>query len=340
MKKISIKIMLLVLVLGSFTGCSTLKEIYGEQYHFNYVKPTENIEADFYSYSKNVNGEVEKYDDVEFIQNKMSYSFHDYKKTEPDIDGSIIVNIEMDVTGTMEYYSSRKEKYYYSYFYTIPIFFDYYTGYTLTAHMDSSDGSTTIYQNGEEDQKDKEKYQFTEIDWNGKKEKIGIYFDINSNQYGEKNIVKEDGRLHVNVPTSLKGSIEIKMPKDYDGLVIATHINGSNEERFNVVKKEYNKLVDLQKAAKEDKKKQKELDQYIKERNSSTLVYDSKNSENIKPEDFYCIKIADALGIEHVENNNLVWIILIVVAITIAFIVSILFIVTKKKPKEDSKKNI
>ena len=341
MKKKLIKIMLLVLVLGSFTGCSTSKKIYGEQYNFNYVKPTENIEANFYSYSKNVNREVEKFDNVEFIQNKMSYSYHDYKKTKPDKDGNIIVNVEMDVTGTIEYYSTRTEKYYYSYFYTIPIFFDYYTGYTLTAHMDSSDGSTKIYQNGEEDQKDKEKYQFTEIDWNGKKEKVGIYFDIYSSKYGEKNTVKqEDGRWHVNVPVSLKGSIKIKMPKDYDGLVIATNINSSNEERFNETRKEYNKLVDLQKAAKEDKKKQKELDQYIKKRDSSTLVYDSKKSKNTKPEDIYCIKIADVLEIEHVENkNNLLWIILTVIAIIIiAVIVSILFIVIKKKPKEDTKK--
>ncbi len=339
MKKILIKIILLVLVLGSITGCSsTPKEIYGEQYNFNYIKPTENIEANFYSYSINANGEAKKYNNLEFIQNKMSYSFHDYKKTEPDKDGNIIVNVEMDAMGTIEYYSASTEKFYYSFFYTIPIFFDYYTGYTLTAHMESSDGSTIIYQNGEEDQKDKEKYQFTEIEWNGKKEKIGIYFDINSNKYGEKNIVKQkDGSFHSNIPVSLKGSIEIKMPKDYDGLVIATNINSSNEERFNVVKEEYNKLVDLQKAAKEDKEKQAELDQYYKERNSSTLIYDSEDSEDIKPEDYYCIKIADALGIKHVENNNFKWIILIVATIIIVFTIGILSIVIKKKPKKEKK---
>ncbi len=65
MKKILIKIILLVLVLGSITGCSsTPKEIYGEQYNFNYIKPTENIEAKFYSYSINANGEAKKYNNL------------------------------------------------------------------------------------------------------------------------------------------------------------------------------------------------------------------------------------------------------------------------------------
>ena len=236
------------------------------------------------------------------------------------------------MTSTIEYYSSHYGRWSSNYFYLIPSFVDYYTGDIYRMKYVSSNGSSKMYGTNSEDA---DEMKYTEILWNRKKTTIGIYMDV-SFQRGERiEYGVTDGVRHDATPLTATIQIQIKMPQDYDGVVLFLNKNGQTEESFLKSKADDEKLSELQNQAKETGRKSKELKEIEKNMNKVSKFDLTKKDIN----QFYFLRISDAFPKKNKKQFPIALVIIISILVIGCGIICFLFIKKNKDSSKEEKKD-
>lgn len=293
------KIVLLIIICLILTGCFKKEPAFMETFNgVKYSKASDTLEVGVYFYTVDENGVETKYDDITFNNEKMKYKFSNFKVSKPDKKGYVKLSYDYRMDVDFDFYTSHRGKWSYTYTYTSPWVFDYYTGEIYRHNQTNVGADNTLMENGiETEGKDKPKY--TTIKWNKKVVKIGVLEKFKIDEWKQSELLgQENGTYHYKNSTGGVVTTEITMPKDYDGIVIALNKEGSTEESHNENKKEYDKLVELQKKAKEEGKKSKELIKLEKEKNKVRKIVDPEDEKrkDYKIDSYYYIRVSDVLN--------------------------------------------
>lgn len=295
LKKVLAIAMIAVISLLS-TGCGKKKEEtpFFEKYEFEIVDKDKTYELPIYFYSQDGDGNLITVDGLEFVPNKMKYEFVDWTKSTPDEDGNVTISFTYKMNTELEYRLPKTNtvEWYYNYYYNNPFAFDYYTGEMYKSTTVSNLSKT--YMNGLE-QVDEE-MQYTEITWNGKKTKVGSISYFTFDGWKDKETIDdEEGYYHYKTPISASMTTELKVPEDYDGLMIAINKNGATKESFDEDMELINRMEELKKQADEVGEKSDELveiEENIK-KTHKLIDENDKDRKDMKPEDYYIIKVND-----------------------------------------------
>ncbi len=293
------KLFLLVIIcLFTLTGCFKKDIPYMEKFdNVKYSKSNSILESGVYFYSVDENNVETKFDDIRFVDNKMKYEYSNFKVSKPDKNGNVKLSFDCKLSTDVEFYTSHKGKWYYSYSYTSPGVFDYYTGEIYRSNQTNVGAANNLMKNGiETEGKDKPKY--TKIVFNKKETKIGVLEKFNMGEWQDaEKLGVENGEAHYKVPSECIVTTEITMPENYDGVVIMLNKEGTTEESYNKSKEDYNKLVELQQKAKEEGKKSKELIELEKKNDIVHKIVDPEDEErkDKKIEDYYYIRVSDII---------------------------------------------
>lgn len=294
-KKIVLIIIICLLVL---TGCFKKEPAFMETFkNVKYSDASNTLETGVYFYTLDENNNEVKFDDITLNNEKMKYKFNNFKVSKPDKKGYVKLTYDYRMDVNFDFYTSHRGKWSYTYTYGCPLIFDYYTGEIYRHNQTNVGAENNLTENGiETEGKDKPKY--TKIKWNKKETKIGILEKFNIDEWKNPELLgQENGTYHYKNSTGGTVTIEITMPKDYDGIVIALNKEGTTEKFHNESKKEYNKLVELQKKAREEGKKSEELIKLEKEKNKVRKIVDPKDEKRkeYKIDDYYYIKVSDII---------------------------------------------
>ena len=213
---------------------------------------------------------------INFKDSKAEYKFYDLKKeTKGKYD---IYTFKQDITIPVEYTTTYKGgKWYYSFSQVDPMLFDYYTGEVYNKGMAVADNSLTGIGIGSSEANMK----MTTIKWNNKEYKIGVLEDYSAKWDGNKKL-SGDGDNAVYSDTSKSTAVfTVKVPKDYDGVMVAILKRGSNEESYGVYKERYDKYQELLKDYENTGKKSKELIEFEKDQFKVRLLFESINDKNL-----------------------------------------------------------
>ena len=213
---------------------------------------------------------------INFKDSKAEYKFYDLKKkTKGKYD---IYTFKQDITIPVEYTKTYKAgRWTYSFSQVDPMLFDYYTGEVYNKGMTVTDNSLTGIGIGSSESNMK----MTTINWNNKKYKIGILEEYSSKWDGNKKLI-EDGDNTVYGDTSRSTALfTIKVPKDYDGVMVAVLKRGSNEESYSKYKVRYDKYQELLKDYENTGKKSKELIEFEKDQFKVCSLFDSINDKDL-----------------------------------------------------------
>ena len=228
-----------------------------------------------YLYSTSQTGEYIN-EGINFKDSKAEYKFYDLKKeTKGKYD---IYTFKQDITISVEYTRTYKGgRWTYSFSQVDPMLFDYYTGEVYNKGMTVTDNSLTGIGIGSSESNMK----MTTINWNNKKYKIGILEEYSSKWDGNKKLI-EDGDNTVYGDTSRSTALfTIKVPKDYDGVMVAILKRGSNEESYSKYKVRYDKYQELLKDYENTGKKSKELIEFEKDQFKVRSLFDSINDKDL-----------------------------------------------------------
>ena len=228
-----------------------------------------------YLYSTSQTGEYIN-EGINFKDSKAEYKFYDLKKeTKGKYD---IYTFKQDITIPVEYTKTYKAgRWTYSFSQVDPMLFDYYTGEVYNKGMTVTDNSLTGIGIGSSESNMK----MTTINWNNKKYKIGILEEYSSKWDGNKKLI-EDGDNTVYGDTSRSTALfTIKVPKDYDGVMVAILKRGSNEESYSKYKVRYDKYQELLKDYENTGKKSKELIEFEKDQFKVRSLFDSINDKDL-----------------------------------------------------------
>ena len=234
-----------------------------------------------YSYTTNTDNEIIDIGS-NFEDTSATFKFYDYHVSEPDEEGNETTTFKYDTTVPIKFTRTDytyKDKYYYTYSISRPIFFDRYTGVEYqkyTSRIDS-DEETQLKTN--------------EISWNGKTYKIGIRTETSSTWDGKKQESK-DVYSDTNKVTT---TVYISAPKGYDGLMAAIFKLGSTKERLEKSLADSERLVELRKQAEETGEKSKELVKLEERQNRTKRLLESTLYEGMTytANDFYVFRIND-----------------------------------------------
>lgn len=322
MKKFFYKIIYLLFII-ILTGCS--KNIpFAEKNKLTISDLDITMEAPVYFYVRDADGQIAKYDDIKFIPHNMTYHYHDFQMSDPDKDGNVIVTFKCDMATSLEYSSSHHSNWHPRYYYSIPSFLDYYTGIYYRSKIVSSDNSTQLYGVNPEEEN---KMKYTTIKWEKQNYSIGIYSDIIL-MNGEKVIHEvENGAVHVEIPVTVMMQTQIKVPKDFDGVLIVIKKEGVTEEIFLDSNERNEKLLALQQEAKKTGEKSEELIKLEKEMNEVSKIDLSKEKAN----DYYFLRVSDAFPSKEVNQFPIT--IVIICLVTVAAVGVVYFIFIKRKSK-------
>jgi hypothetical protein len=160
------------------------------------------------------------------------------------------------MTSDLEYYSTVTTRWYYTYKHTEPFLFDYYTG--------------DIYKAAKNSEEDKEEdYKYTDIKLGKKEIKVGVISNSGFPGWSKKqDLGKVDGKFHILVPIKNTIDFKVKVPENYDGVVIALSKEGSNENNYDLEEKEEDTVRKL-------------------------ISRDENN--NVKADDYYYLRVSDFL---------------------------------------------
>ncbi len=234
-----------------------------------------------YVYTTNVDGEIIDIGS-DFEDSSASFKFYDYSVSEPDEDGNEITTFKYDITVPIKFVRkdySYKDKYFYTYNISRPIFFDRYTGEAYQKYTSRSDS-------GEETQ-----LRTNEISWNGKTYKIGIRTETSSVWDGKeqesKNVYTDTNRVTT--------TVYISAPKGYDGLMAAIFKHGYNQDYFKKTQENNKKLDELRKQAEETGEKSEELIRIEERQRKTNVLLQSTIYENMTyaASDFYVFRVND-----------------------------------------------
>ena len=312
------------------TGCS--KTIpFAEKNKLTFSDLDITMEAPVYFYTRDADGQITKFDDIKFVPHNMTYHYHDFQMSDSDKDGNVIVTFTCDMTTSLEYRSSHHSNWYPRYSYLIPSFLDYYTGIYYRGKIVSSDNSTQLYGVNPEEENE---MKYTTIKWGKQDYSIGIYSDILLTK-GEKVIHGvENGAVHAEVPIMITMKTQIKVPKDFDGVLIAIEKEGVTEEKFLDFNEKDEKLLALQQEAKKNGEKSEELIKIEKEMNEVSKIDLSKE----KASDYYFLRVSDAFPFKEVKQFPITIVIICLVTVVVVGVVYFIFIKSKKQKAYTKKK--
>ena len=193
-----------------------------------------------YLYAKNSNTGEYINEGINFKDSNAEYKFYDLKK---ETDGEYdIYTFKQDITIPVEYTSTYKGgRWTYSFSQVDPMLFDYYTGEVYNKGMAVADDSLIGIGIGASEANMK----MTTIRWNNKEYEIGVLEEYSSKWDGNKKL-SEDGDNKVYGDTSRSTALfTVKVPKDYDGVMVAILKRGSDEKSYGKYKERYDKYQEL-----------------------------------------------------------------------------------------------
>lgn len=343
MKKRVTIFFLIFLMLLTLTGCKTKSVPFFEKQNGKITKNyKQTFENPVYFYTLNKSNEMVELEGVEFVQNKAKITFSNWKMSKPDKEGYVILTYDTKIDVDIEIYAQKqKEKWYYTYVTNSPLLYDYNTGAIYKTNSVSSDGSRS-YQNGTLVEA-KEEFKYTNIKFNDKNVKVGIYNVSSARKYdGLQTLEKKDGKNHYKDHGSLTITTNIRIPKDYTGVVLVVNKKGSDKSFAVELNQKGKELKALEDKYGKDGKEVKELE---KQSNKIRYLVD-KNDEVRKKytiDDYYNIKLADVFNIKEEPETNYIPLIIIISLIATLFITTIITILIikkySKKKKHSKKKN-
>ena len=228
-----------------------------------------------YLYAKTQDGEYVN-EGINFKDSKAEYKFYDLKK---ETDGEYdVYTFKQDITISVEYTKTYKGgKWTYSFSQVDPMLFDYYTGEVYNKGMSVVDNSLTGIGIGSS----KANMGMTTIKWIKNEYEIGVLEEYSSKWDGNKKI-SGDGDNTVYGDTSRSTALfTVKVPKDYDGVMVAILKRGSNKESYGKYKERYDKYQELLKDYENTGKKSKELIEFEEDQFKVRSLFDSINDKDL-----------------------------------------------------------
>ncbi len=228
-----------------------------------------------YLYAANSNGEQIN-EGINFNDSKAEYKFYDLKK---ETDGKYdIYTFKQDITIPVEYTSTYKGgRWTYSFSQVDPMLFDYYTGEEYSKGMTVADNSLI----GIGIDSSEANMGMTTIEWDNNKYEIGVLEEYSAKWDG-KTKLSGDGDNAVYGDTSRSTALfTIKVPKDYDGVMVAILKRGSYKESYAKYKERYDKYQKLLKDYENTGKKSKELIEFEEDQFKVRSLFESINDKNL-----------------------------------------------------------
>ena len=213
---------------------------------------------------------------INFKDSAAEYKFYDLKK---ETDGEFdIYTFKQDITISVEYTSTYKGgRWTYSYSQVDPMLFDYYTGEVYNKGMTVVDNSLAGIgiESGEANM------AMTTIKWVNDEYEIGVLEEYSAKWDGNKKI-SGDGNNTIYGDTSRSTAIfTVKVPKDYDGVMVAILKRGSTEESYAKYKARYDKYQELLKDYQNTGKKSKELIEFEEYQFKIRTLLESVNDKDL-----------------------------------------------------------
>lgn len=214
---------------------------------------------------------------INFKDSKAEYKFYDLKK---ETDGeNDIYTFKQDITISFEYTSTYKGgRWTYSFSQVDPMLFDYYTGEVYKKGMTVTDNSLTGIGIGSSEAD----MGMTTIKWNNNEYKIGVLEEYSSKWDGNKKL-SGDGDNTVYGDTSRSTALfTVKVPKDYDGVMVAILKSGSNEKSYGKYKERYDKYQELLRDYENTGIKSEELIKFEEDQFKVRTILESINDKDLK----------------------------------------------------------
>lgn len=245
-------------------------------------------------YFKDENKNVIDIEGITVKESKVTYKFYDYSVTEPDNDGYVIHSFKVEVKTPVEYIEEADRTYpyhTYTYLFTQPSIFDYYTGTIFSEKHISTNNTVNYYDLDKVD----DDMSYTKVTWKDKTYKIGVKVETSMKWDGIKKTDNGNGTRTVNDLATTSITIYIKTPKEYDGMM--TFFNKKRTTKQDLLDQlEYNKKYnDLVKEANETGKKSDELIEMEERNNKHFKLLESKvkGEPDYKNDAFYVIRVTD-----------------------------------------------
>ena len=155
--------------------------------------------------------------------------------------------------------------------------FDYYTGEVYNKGMEVTDNSLIGIGIGSSEAN----MGMTTIKWDNNEYEIGVLEEYSSKWDGNKKL-SGDGDNAVYGDTSRSTALfTVKVPKDYDGVMVAILKRGSNEESYGKFKERYDKYQKLLEDYRNTGEKSEELIEFEKDQFKIRSLFDSINDKDL-----------------------------------------------------------
>lgn len=228
-----------------------------------------------YLYAKTPSGEQIN-EGINFKDSKAEYKFYDLKKkTDGEYD---IYTFKQDITIRVEYTRTYKGgRFTYSFSQVDPMLFDYYTGEVYNKGMAVSDNSLTGIGIGSGEAN----MGVTLIKWNKNEYEIGVLEEYSSKWDGNKKLSGTGDNAVYGDTSRSTALFTVKVPKDYDGVMVAILKRGSYEKSYRKYKERYDKYQELLKDYENMGEKSKELIEFEEDQFKVRSLFESINDKNL-----------------------------------------------------------
>ncbi len=245
-------------------------------------------------YFKDANGNVIDVDGTTWSISKVTYKFYDYSVSEPDEDNYVTHKFKIEAKTPIEYLEENNRNYpyhKYTFLFTQPSIFDYYTG-TIFSEKHVSKNNTVNYHDINSNNDD---MAFTEVTWEGKTHKIGVRVESSMKWDGIKKTDNGNGTSTIKDTSTTNIEINIYAPKEYDGLLTFFKKKETTKQDLLDQLDYNNRYKELVKEAEKTGVKSDELKD-MEERNNKhfkLLESKTKDKEELKNDTFYVIRVSD-----------------------------------------------
>lgn len=295
------------------TGCSK-DNPFVSKYNFDYFTPEEELELPMYFYATDNNGNIISEDILKYKEVTQKVIVTDLELTDVKDSDEVIISFRVNVTSLLENsisadYKGRINNVFH---YAFPKLFDYYTGelYKNIEDKVQSDSEFLDPSNVADD-----KFKNNVIHYDDKDFNVGVYVQTITKTDKDYKAEKKDGINYYSSPVYGSVKVFIKVPKDYDGVMLAIEKDGSSKK---VVYEYINNTKN-----------------YDKDKLYKLIDKDDELRKEYTEDSFYVMNLGNELNIR-TSNNNLL-IIIIVIIIFIALTISTLIFLLIKKRKKVSK---
>ena len=226
-------------------------------------------------YAKTPSGEQIN-EGINFKDSKAEYKFYDLKKE--TMDEYDIYTFKQDITISVEYTRSYKGgRWIYSFSQVDPMLFDYYTGEVYNKGMSVADKSLIGIGIGSSEAN----MGMTTIRWNNNNYEIGVLEEYSSKWDGNKKLSENGDNIVYGDTSRATALFTIRVPKDYDGVMVAILKRGSYEESYAKYKERYDKYQELLKDYENTGKKSNELIEFEEDQFKVRTLFESINNKNL-----------------------------------------------------------